>query len=138
MISYDYNKWDDLLEKKALTSPKVTEAIRVNVSLPDIKKLIEEANEIATEIGLTYLQKKQLKKSIENLHIELVGFPSSLRLKVRTSIRKGLNLAENKTTDLNKMITEVEKFLSRELKDEIGHDDDVRSQIIYEIITGDL
>lgn len=138
VVSYDYNKWDDLLEKKALTSPKVTEAININITLPDIQRLLDEANEIAKEIGLTYLQKKQLKKNIEKIHIESVGFPTSLRLKVHKLISESLSCMKIKTTDLNTLLTEVSESLPKDLKNEIGNIDDVRDHIIYEVITGDV
>jgi len=138
VISYDYNKWDDLLKNKALTSPKVTEAINVNITLPDIKEMLGEASEIATEIGLTYLQKKQLRKSIEKIHIESVGFPTSLRLRIRKSISKALGLVKTKTSDMNSLLAEAAESLSKDLKNEIGNNDDVRNHIIYEVITGDV
>lgn len=138
VISYDYNKWDKLLENKALTSSKVTEAIKVNITLPDIKKLLDEANEIANEIGLTYLQKMQLRQSIERIHIESVGFPSSLRLRVRKSISRALALAKTKTLDLNNILAEVLESIPKNLQDEIGSIEDVRSNIIYEVILGDV
>jgi hypothetical protein len=138
VISYDYNKWDDLLENKALTSPKVTDAINVNITLPDIKELLDEANEIATEIGLTYLQKKQLRKNIEKIHIESVGFLTSLRLKVRKTIREALTCTKTGASDLNNLLTEVFESLPKDLRSEIGSNDDVMDYIIYEVITGDV
>jgi hypothetical protein len=138
VVSYDYNKWDDLLEKKALTSPKVTEAININVTLPVIERLLDEANEIAKEIGLTYLRKKQLKKNIEKIHIESIGFPTSLRLKVHKSICEALSCTKTRTTDLNNLLTQVSESLPKDLKNEIGNIDDVRDHIIYEVITGDV
>ena len=137
-ISYDYNKWDDLLENKALISPKVTEAINVNITLPDIKKLLDEANEIATEIGLTYLQKKRLRKNIEKIHIESVGFPTSLGLKVRNTIREALSCIKTGTSDLNNILAEVFEYLPKDLRREMGSNDDVRDYIIYEVIAGDV
>jgi len=138
VVSYDYNKWDELLENKALTSPKVTEAINVNISLPDIQELLDEASEIAKEIGLTYLQKKQLRKSIEKIHIESVGFPTSLRLRIRKSISKALDVVKTKTSDVNSLLAGVAESLPRDLKNEIGNNDDVRNHIIYEVIAGDV
>lgn len=138
VISYDYKKWDDLLENKALTSPKVTEAITVNISLPDISDMLNQAYEVANEIGLNYLQKKQLRSSIEKIHIESVGFPTSLRLRVRKSINQALDSVKTKTTDMNNLLEEVSNSLPRSLREEIGSNKDVRNHIIYEVIVGDI
>ena len=136
VVSYDYNKWDDLLENKAVTSPKVTNAISAHISLPDIQKLLDEASEIASEIGLSYLEKKGLKKNIENIHIKSLGFPTSFGLKVHKSIVEVLGLT--KTENLSEWLIKASQLLPQDLRDEMGNSEDVRDYIIYEVITGDV
>lgn len=138
-VTYDYSKWDDLLENKALTSTKVTKAIRAHVSLRDIQAILIEATKIAEELGLSYIQQKRMRNNIENIHIQAIGFPSSINLKVSKSIRITIvSVAAGKSIELIDIISGVESLLPDKTKADIGSNDDIRNHIIYEIITGDV
>lgn len=114
----------------------MTDAISAHISLPDIQKLLDEASEIASEIGLSYLEKKGLKKNIENIHIKSLGFPTSFGLKVHKSIVEVLGLT--KTENLSEWLIKAFQLLPQDLRDEMGNNEDVRDYIIYEVITGDV
>lgn len=138
-VSYDYSKWDDLLENKALTSTKVTKAISAHVSLQDIQAVLTEASKIAEELGLTYIQQKRMRKNIEGIHIQSIGFPTSIKLKVSESIRLAItSVASKKSIELIDIISGVESLLPDKTKAHIGSNEIVRDHIVYEIITGDV
>lgn len=137
-VYYDYQKWDDLLENKALTSKKVTQVISTHVSLQDIKSILDEASEIASELNLDYVQKKRLKKNIERIHLNAIGFPTALNLKISASIYRILSSIAKDISDLNSLIHETLNLIPDKTKHEIGNSDDIRDSIIYEIITRDI
>lgn len=138
-VHYDYMKWDELLKNKALTSTQVMGAISTHVSLQNIQTIQNEANDIAKELGLNYLQKNALRKNIERIHIKSIGFPTSRNLKIRKSISSALSTV---TDQLNKSITtiidEASLLLTEKTRNEIGNSDNVRNNIIYEIIVGGI
>ena len=138
-VHYDYSKWDDLLDKKALTSTKVASAISTHVSLHDIQTILSEASEIAHEMGFNYLQKKRLKKNIERIHMQTIGFPSSNKLKISKSIFNALSLViEDVLKPIEGIIDEAINILPQDIKRQIGNIDDIKSNIIYEIIKRDI
>ena len=138
-VHYDYTKWDDLLEKKALTSTQVKKTISTQVSLQDIQSIINDVNEIAKELKLNYIEKKSLRQSIERIHIKTIGFPTSLSIKVRKNIYSSLLKVSNiESKDIDTIIREVETAIPNTLKSDLGSTDNVRNNIIYQIIMGDI
>lgn len=135
VVAYDYNKWDDLLTKKAITSQKVTQAINAYVTPKDLKVIKEDVSQIANDLQMPYIAKKQMVKDIENIHLKAIGFPSSLSLKIRNSIDSAIDsLGRYDKMDIKELIESVEGSLSKKLKKEIGSISDVRNHIIYRII----
>lgn len=135
----DYSKWDDLIENKALTSTKVTKAIGEHVSFQDIQAVLQEASKIAEELGLSYIQQKRMRKNIERIHIQFIGFPTSIQLKVSESICLAIkSVASSKSEELIDIISGVESLLPDKTKTQIGSNEIVRGHIIYEIIKGDV
>jgi len=134
-VDYDYNNWNDLLEKKALTSTKVSQTISTHIKVQDMQEILAEASEISNELGYNYIKRKIFRSSIERIHIKIVGFPSSLTLKTRKSIRAliptAISQSSGNVVDMLEFITDE---LPRKLKKDIGSNDNVTNHILYEII----
>ena len=136
-VSYDYTKWDDLLNNKALTSEKVKQTIHTHTSVQVNEQLMRDFELIASELGLNFLEKKPLRNSIERIYLERM-YPSSLAIAVKRKIGDALKKAGfGVNLDINLLITDVENLLGDSIKNKIGLAHDVKATIIYEIITGD-
>ena len=139
IVSYDFTKWDDLLIQKALTSEKVQNTIQTHTSLRQNDQLLEDLNQISNELGISYLEKKSLKKIIERIHIERVGFPSALSIAIKKAITRELEaIGISFKSDIKNLIEEVGNKLSRSIKEKIGSNLEVKAAIIYEIIVSDI
>lgn len=139
IVFYDYTKWDDLLIQKALTSKKVENTILTHTSLRQNDQLLEDLNQISIELGFNYLEKKSLKKIIERIHIERVGFPSALSIRIKKAITGELEtIGISFKSDIKKIIAEIENKLSRSFKEIIGSNLEVKASIIYEILVSDI
>ena len=57
---------------------------------------------------------------------------------MRNTIREALSCMKTGTSDLNNILAEVFESLPKDLRSEIGSNDDVRDYIIYEVIAGDV
>ena len=139
IVSYDYTKWDDLLNQKALTSKKVQNTILTHTSLRQNDQLLDELNQICNELGFNYLEKKYLKKIIERIHIERIGFPSALSIRIKKAITEELeDIGISFKSDINIIIEEVENKLSQSFKKIIGSNLEVKASIIYEILVSEI
>ena len=110
--------------------------ITINIYRND--QLLEDFNQMCNELGFNYLEKKTLKKSIERIHIERVGFPSALSVRIKKVITEKLKTIMSSESDLKKIIEEVESNLSKSIKDTIGANLEVKASIIYEIFVSDI
>lgn len=138
-VHYDYTKWDELLKNKALTSTQVKGAISTHVSLQNTQTIQNEANDIAKELGLNYFQKNSLRRNIERIHIKSIGFPTTRNLKIKKEILNAISsIVDPMNKDVATVIDEVELLISEIVRNEIGNSDDVRNNIIYEMIVGGI
>lgn len=138
ILSYDYTKWDDLLAQKALTSNKVRSTILTHTSLRNNYQLLEDLDQICSELGFNFMEKRSIKKSIERIHLERIGFPSAFSVRIKKVISDKLKTIMSSVTDINKVIEEVESKLTKSFKDSIGSYLEVKALIIYEILVSDI
>lgn len=131
---FDYHNWVDALERKALTSTKVTETINTHVEVSDMKEILSEAAEISKELEFSFIKKKQFKNNIERIHLKVIGFPTSLTLKIRNSIKPFLSKEMESSESLPSILKNVIKAMPSELKDNIGSADEIQNHVLYEII----
>lgn len=138
-IYYDFNIWEDVINKKALTSEQVKQVINAHISLQDIQTILSEADQIANELDLSYLERKRLKRSIERIHIRMIWFPTSLNLKIRKAIDNVLSIAvANPEQKISEVVANAVHLLPDEVKKDIEGIDKIRDHIIYEIIVRDI
>ncbi len=136
-VTYDYTKWDELLNNKALTSEKVKRTIQTHTSVHGNEQIMRDFDSIASELGLNFLTKKPLRNSVERIYVERMN-PSSLAITIKREIGKALKNANADvgiSPDINLLIVNVEKLLSDSIKNIIGLPHEVKATIIYEIIT---
>lgn len=136
VIEYDYNKWDDLLKKKALTSTQVDEVIIKHTELPKIQEIYDGANDIATEMTLGFREKRMLKESLRKIHTQVIGFPSKMMLGYRKKTYDAIcSVPKEKKENLSIFITEIELLIPNKEKEEMSSVYRIRDIIIYELIT---
>lgn len=135
-VSYDYSKWDELLKNKALTSSEVKNAINTHTSYKSASVVLDDFESISSEMGLKFLEKKELKLIVDRLNMERIGFPSSLYLSIQGDVKDALKQAGFcSSSDMTSLVNAVIQNLSDSTKKKIGSEVDVKARIIYEIIS---
>jgi hypothetical protein len=138
-VAYDYAMWDDLLKNKAITSDEVKNAINTHTSVRDYSEIFNDFESITSEIGLKFLEKKELRRRVERLNIDRIGFPSSLFISIRNDVREALEKSGFcLSSDISSLLSEVCDSLGESTKKKIGSDLDVMARIIFEIITSEI
>jgi hypothetical protein len=134
-VTYDYTKWDELLNNKALTSEKVIRTIQTHTSVHGNEQIMRDFNSIASELDLNFLAKKPLQNCFERICMERIT-PSSLAIAVKREIEAALEEAGfGVKSDIKLLISDVENLLSDSIKNKIGSIHEIKATIIYEIIT---
>jgi hypothetical protein len=109
------------------------------MSLPHSDTLFEGLNDISTEMGFGYLEKKELKKILERIHIDRLGFSSNLSISIKNTVKNELKNIENSPeSHLKNSISKLENKLNFVLKDKVISNSELRATIIYEIIMSDI
>ena len=137
-VAYDYSKWDELLKQKALTSNKVHSTILTHTSLPKRDQLFKDLDHICDELNTNFIERKNLRKAIDRIHIERIGYPSALSIRVKKVLKEKLDFMNHPSTNIKQLILKIEENLGKSLKEKIGSDIDVKALIIYEILVSDV
>ena len=136
-VTYDYTKWDELIENKALTSEKIKKTIGVHTSTQELEKIKNELNLILVEMNEKYLFNKNIRDKIENIYFQRLAFPSSFSLSIKSEIKDAIKKASKvEDKDIINLINNTVEILSFNTKEKLGSQQDVLAEIIFEIITG--
>lgn len=131
--TFDYEHWDDALEKKALTSSTVSNVINTFCNPINDSESIAEINQICNDLNLNPIDRKLLKRAINRYKVNRTGRSDVRLLKFSDEIQLLINKnLVNCSGDLEKLIELVKKSLSDKNKNYLKNDNDLVGAIIYE------
>lgn len=135
----DYEKWEDELEGKALTSEKVTHVINSFTGVKDEGRINSEFEAIAGELGLNVMQRKALKRAFDRYRVGRTGSRSSMQIQKSQSI---IDLIDKNWKEcgekIGSLISMVCDQISTETKRAFVDETELRGAIIWEFVTKDL
>lgn len=135
VVTYDYNNWSDALDKKSINSEKVSKVIPSFINSHAADKVMNDANEIIDELGISgFMKKRSIRDSIRNIHLSAIGMPESRLFSLRKEIRRILDDSFYRYDEVKKLIDHINNELSEKTKS-LAADHDIDSYIIYEIVT---
>jgi len=135
VITYDYNLWDELLSKKALTSLTVTKVINEFTNIKNEALIEVQFNEICSELGLTTIERKLIRRPFTRYRQSRISNNSTNQLDTTKAIEEKINDNLNDgVTDINDLITNVSSTLHEKIKRQFTSVDELRSAIICEYI----
>lgn len=114
IITHDYTKWDDLLDKKALTSRTVSRVISQFTNIKNEAQFQLQFDSIASELGLTVIPKRNLKKEFDKYRLTRLSNRSVLQLEITASIVKLIN---NQLNNGEESIIDLIEHVSTNLDD---------------------
>jgi len=133
--TFDYEKWDDAIEKKSLTSITVTEVINTFTQHKNDQILNTEFNEISKELGLNTIKKTNLKRAFNRYKIKKTGQKSSLQLKTSKTIKDLIiKHIDDCDEEIAKLITLVSSELPVNISKKFQNETDLKGAIILEYI----
>lgn len=133
---FDYKFWEDSLEKKALTSQKVTETINKYTSHKDDNKIEIDFQNICEELNLKVIERKTLYKALIRYKNKVFGTRSLLQIKTSKSISELIEKELlNSNNEITILISNVLNSLESDIKQYFDSDLDIKGAIIYEYIT---
>lgn len=133
---FDYKKWEEAINNKALTSQKVTETINEFTSHKDEATIYTEFTEITKELELNSLERKELNRSLTRYKNKIIGSRSTLLINISNFIRIVINDEIDKKTDnIGTLIENSSLIIKDKYPNYFKSINDIKGAIIYEFIT---
>ncbi|MGQ8870426.1 DUF4297 domain-containing protein [Myroides sp. TSA_177.3] len=134
-ITYDFSKWEELLEKKALTSITISKVINKFTSLKDDEKIKNQFDDIAKELGLNTITSRKLKQSFTNYRLTRLGNKSVFQLGMTKNITKLINeVIDDGENNFKELIEKVSKKIDEKYNSFFIETIDLEAAIICEYI----
>ncbi len=135
---FDYNKWDDAVKKKAVTSKQLNEIIGKHVSRKGDEALMGEVSQILNdEYKLKSLKRRRIINGFNRYYSNRLNSRDSMTEEVSREIRSLINTSRDDCEDafaLNEIIT---NSLSEHVKAAFNSDDEITGAFLYELIAGE-
>ncbi|RAJ89912.1 uncharacterized protein DUF4297 [Larkinella arboricola] len=133
-VLYDYNKWDELLDKKALTSVAVTKAINVSLVSKNDAAIDASFVEITSEMGMTLFQRDRFKKAFNRYKQKRIGNRSTLQLDTSKTMKALIEDQSLYCSNMNELLDVASNLLPDKIKNQFPNKDDLNAAIICEYI----
>jgi Cap4 dsDNA endonuclease len=134
-VTYDFAKWNDLLENKALTCTKVTNVINQYTNIKDQAKIEAQFSSIMTELGKNTLQSRSYKKSFDRYQQSRIGTRTLAQLNTSKAIVKQIHaIIKNVNDNMAQLIAEVYESMDEKVKRNFSNEEDAHAAIICEYI----
>lgn len=135
VVKYDFTKWDELLNKKALTSVQITRVLNEFTNLKDEAKIESEFNGICTEIGLKSIEAKKLRQSFNRYRMQRIKNNSTIQIDTTKCITNEIQYNINAGVVLMpELIENVIKALPPKIIKQFNSREESTSAIICEFI----
>ena len=135
MNEFDYKLWDNVLNKKALTSETITKTINEFTLHKNQDVIRTEFNTIATEMGLKTIDRNNQFKALLRYANSSIGSKSTLQLRISTTIKKQIDENISKcNSSIIELIKLVSNSLTKKIKDSYDSQEELTGAILYEYI----
>ncbi|QOR62033.1 DUF4297 domain-containing protein [Sulfurovum sp. ST-21] len=135
IVKNDFKEWEELLDKKALTSITVNKVIRQFTKRKDDDKIFRELDEILKELGLNTIQRKSWIKSFERYYLNRIGNKTLHQLDIQKEIEVNINDCND---EISQLIDLCLINLSQNVKEKFNEEKDIKTAIICEFILKDI
>lgn len=134
----DYEKWDDALLHKSLTSITVSNVIHQFTQQKDDTSIIQDFDTVCSELSFSAMQQLTLKKAFTRYKTNKIAGGNQRLLEVSSNIKHGINEKIDLCNDSIKNLIElVSKALVPTDRDYFNNELELQAAIIFEYITKD-
>jgi len=137
--TFDYNKWDEVLAKKALTYNDIHNVVTKGISQESSRVDLESSKFIIDDLKINSLEKVKLLKEVNLYYLRILS-PSLAMLEVQKNIQ---SLIKKNSSAINNSITyelllELKQQLQKGTVDFFNSDRSSIAAIVCEIILSDI
>lgn len=134
-VTYDYELWEDLLKKKAITSTTVLQLLEQNISNKSESDIEKRFNDISSELKLKVLAKERLFKEFNRYRQKKIGDRTSLQLETSKTIKNHIeNSIDLCNDDIGTLVQLVQDALPDKIKSQFTSEDQIKAAILCEYI----
>lgn len=138
-VTYDLEKWDELLQAKALTSTTVSKVFNQFTNLRDDGVIQARFESIAGELGLNTITRRNLSKAFGRYRLNKLGNRSKSQIDVSKELTDAINsILEGEVTSIGDLIKRSRERVSASLIEKFSTDEDLDAAIILEYIDNHL
>lgn len=135
VVTYDFANWNDLINKKSLTSIQVTCVLNAFTNLKDEAKVESEFYSICAEIGLTTIESRLIKRSFDRYRMLRIQNNSTNQLdKTKTITCVIEKVLREGVTSFLELIEKVIVLLPQKIQKLFSTQNDLKGAIICEYI----
>lgn len=135
IVSFDYKDWNELLDKKGLTSNEVENVINQFTKHKNKEEIYKKLQDVLFEMDLKILQKKAWEKAFDKYYLEKLGNKTSKQLDIKKSIisviQDNIDLCED---NMKILLDNCAKSLDVNIKTHFRNEKELKSAIICELI----
>ena len=136
--TFDYEKWDEALRKKALTSTTINEVINTFTNSKNETNIVLEFDSICSELNILSIKKKKLKRGFDRYRTLRTGNKDSNTIKTTKEIQDLIDQnIESCDDDLDLLFKKIIEGLKPETKSSFSTDELLKGAVIYEYIIKD-
>jgi hypothetical protein len=136
--TFDYEDWEDALNKKALTSVTISRVINTFTNPKNESNILIEFESVCSELNIPSLVKRVVKKGFNRYRSNRIGNKDSNTIKVAKEFQSLIDINLLKAgDDLGLLIQSVIDDLSSETKSTFKSNNDLKGALIYEYIIKD-
>jgi hypothetical protein len=137
-VTLDFKNWDELLDKKALTSITVSQVINRFTSRQNDEQIYKKFDDYLTDLGLNTLSKRKWDKSFKKYYLQSIANKNIQQLDIKKELLKVIECNEDKCNNeisilLELCLESLSKNISNKFTDEI----DIKTAILCELILQD-
>ena len=133
-VLYDYNKWNELLEKKALTSVSVSKAINVSLVLQNDADIEKNFVEVANDLGMSIFERNKFRKCFTRYRQSRIGNRSTLQLDTTKKIKSLIDSNMPNCSNMLELLNAISDDIPEKIKIYFASIEDLNAAIVCEYI----
>lgn len=134
-VTYDYPSWNELINKKALTSETVVELINQFTNIKDEDKIYAEFFQVCTELKMKSIQSKLLQRSFDRYRGKRISNQSTSQLDTSKEIINTIEETLNSgVVEMEQLLSDVKTEMNSKIKQKFNSDSELDAAIICEYI----
>lgn len=134
-ITFDYKNWDELLDKKGLSSNNVKEIINKFTQHKKKEEIYKKLHDVLSELDLKILEKKAWEKAFNRYYLEKLGNKTTKQFDIKKSIISVIQDNLDSSGDSIKILLDkCKENLDDNIKVYFNDEKELKSAIICELI----